>query len=447
MNAVVLVGRGSTDPDACADMVKLARLLEDGRGLGSVQAAFAAMSHPDVEEALDRCRRLGAKRIAVVPLFLFAGVLVDRVAERARRWASDHPAIEVVVGGHLGPDHRLAALVVERHREAVTGDVRMNCDLCVYRVRLPGFEEKLGTPLSLSPAEPQPRGWRARRAANQEADRAGARRERPRRGLGRRAGLPAATDRHGPAVQVRGLTHTFPDGTQALAGVELTVEQGQRVAILGPNGSGKTTLALHLIGAFERQAGAVAVTGLDVIGPNLAEVRRRVGFVFQDPDDQLLLPTVADDVAFGPRNQGLSGETVAARVAAALDVVGLTDLADRAPQHLSLGERRRAALAGVLAVHPEVLVLDEPTANLDPAARRDLVEIVGGLDVTTIVVTHDLSLALELCPRSIVLDHGVVAADGPTHALLSNPTLLQAHRIDLPYGMVVPPSGGGFHAG
>ena len=448
--AVVLVGRGSTDPDACAEMVKFARLLEDGRGLGSVEAAFAAMSRPGVEGALDRSRRLGAGRIAVVPLFLFTGVLVDRVAERARRWAAAHADVEVVVGSHLGPDPRLAALVVERHREATAGDVRMNCDVCVYRVRLPGFEEKVGTPLQLSPADRPARGWRARRAANQDAERAAARRERPRRGLGRRRGLPAAPARTGPAVEVRGLTHTFPDGTQALAGVDLVVEQGQRVAVLGPNGSGKTTLALHLIGALDRQAGTVTVTGLDVDGAggelrsgrrrsDLAEVRRRVGFVFQDPDDQLLLPTVADDVALGPRNLGLSDDEVTARVAAALDVVGLADLAERAPQHLSLGERRRAALAGVLAVHPEVLVLDEPSANLDPAARRDLVEIVGGLDVTTLVVTHDLSLALELCPRAVVLDHGVVAADGATRALLSNPGLLQAHRLDLPYGLVVPP--------
>jgi cobalt/nickel transport system ATP-binding protein len=151
---------------------------------------------------------------------------------------------------------------------------------------------------------------------------------------------------------------------------------------------------------------------------------------------------VVDDVGFGPRNLGLPDHEVAARVAAALDVVGLTDLADRAPQHLSLGERRRAALAGVLAVHPEVLVLDEPSANLDPAARRDLVDIVGGLDVTTLVITHDLSLALELCPRSVVLDHGVIAADGSTRALLSSPGLLQAHRLDLPYGMVVTPADG-----
>jgi len=241
-------------------------------------------------------------------------------------------------------------------------------------------------------------------------------------------------------VRVAGLTYTFPAGTRALSGVDLVVERGERVAIMGPNGSGKTTLALHLIGALDRQAGTVMVTGLDVVKPNLAEVRRRVGLVFQDPDDQLLLPTVAGDVAFGPTNLGLTQPEVEARVAAALDVVGLTDLADRAPQHLSLGERRRAALAGVLAVHPEVLILDEPSANLDPASRRDLVEIVQGLDITTLVVTHDLSLALELCPRAVVLDRGVVAADGPTRLLLSNPGLLAAHGLDLPYGMVVPPA-------
>ena len=438
-SAVVLVGRGSTDPDACADLVKLARLLEDGRGLGPVEAAFVAMSHPDVEEAMERSRLLGAASITVVPLFLFAGVLVDRVGERARRWAADHPEVEVAVADHLGPDERLAALVVERHREAITGDVRMNCDLCVYRVRLPGFEDKVGTPLSLAPPERGAGRWRARRAANQTAERAATRRERPRRGLGRRRVL-TAPEGAGPAVRVAGLAYTFPDGTRALSGVDLVVERGERVAILGPNGSGKTTLALHLIGALDRQAGAVTVTGLDVVKGNLTEVRRRVGLVFQDPDDQLLLPTVAGDVAFGPTNLGLSDAEVEVRVYAALDVVDLTDLADRAPQHLSLGERRRAALAGVLAVHPEVLVLDEPSANLDPSSRRDLVEIVQSLEVTTLVVTHDLSLALELCPRAVVLDRGVVAADGPTRQLLSNPGLMAAHGLDLPYGMVVPPA-------
>ena len=143
-------------------------------------------------------------------------------------------------------------------------------------------------------------------------------------------------------------------------------------------------------------------------------------------------------MALGPANLGLTADEVAARVAAALDVVGLTDAADRAPQHLSMGERRRAALAGVLAVHPEILVLDEPSANLDPSARRDVVEIVKGLDLTTLVITHDLPLALELCPRSVVLDHGRIVADGPTAALLANPSLMAAHRLELPYRMVAP---------
>jgi cobalt/nickel transport system ATP-binding protein len=432
---VVLVGRGSTDPDGCAEFVKFARLLGDGRGLGPVEPAFIAMTTPTVTHALERCRRLGARRIAVVPLFLFAGRLVTRIAEQVAAWSAEHPEVDVVLGAHLGVDGRLADVVVERHREPDAGDVRMNCDLCAYRVRLPGYEEKVGTPLSLAPPERKPRGWRARRAANQAAEDAATIRERPRRGLGRRSGIPAPPDRDGPAVAVTGLAHRFPDGTDALAGVDLTVATGERVAVLGPNGSGKTTLALHLVGALERATGTVEVAGLAVAGATLATVRRRVGFVFQDPDDQLLLPTVAADVAFAPANQGLSADEQAARVTAALDVVGLTDAAERAPQNLSLGERRRVALAGVLAAHPEVIVLDEPTANLDPAARRDLAEVIRGLELTTLVITHDLPLAAELCPRSVVLAHGRVAADGPTDALLANPALLAAHRLELPYRM------------
>jgi cobalt/nickel transport system ATP-binding protein len=445
--AVVLVGRGSTDPDACADLVKFARLLEDGRGLGPVHPAFVAMSRPDLADALDRARRVGAEAVAVVPLLLFQGVLVDRIGDQAATWAAAHPDVAVAVAAHLGPDRRLAELVVERHREACQGDVRMNCDVCAYRVRLPGYEEKVGTPLTIAPPEGAARGWRARRAANQAASEAAERRERPRRGLGRRTGIPSPPDREDgtaapPAVRVVGLRHQWPDGTDALAGVDLEVARGDRVAVLGPNGSGKTTLALHLIGALDRPptAGTVQVTGLLVESRHLAEVRRRVGVVFQDPDDQLLLPTVAGDVALGPANLGLTGDELAARVATALDVVGLTDAADRAPQHLSMGERRRAALAGVLAVHPEVLVLDEPSANLDPSARRDVIEIVKGLPagVTTLVITHDLPLALELCPRSVVLDAGRIVADGPTAVLLANPALMAAHRLELPYGFPTP---------
>ncbi|HEX5367283.1 MAG TPA: CbiX/SirB N-terminal domain-containing protein [Acidimicrobiales bacterium] len=436
--AVVLVGRGSTDPEACAEMVKLARLLGEGRDLGAVEAAFQAMARPSVPEALERSRLLGARRVAVVPLFLFPGVLVDRIAGAARAWADGRPETAVTVGDPLGPHPRLADLVVERYREPITGDVRMNCDLCSYRVRLPGFEDRVGTPLSLAPPDGgRARGWRARRAASQAAAAAAERRERPRRGLGRRR-APAVVPHEGAAVEVRGLVHTWPDGSRGLAGVDLTVTAGERVAVLGANGSGKTTLALHLVGALPRAAGTVQVAGVPVEEGSLPAVRRRVGLVFQDPDDQLLLPTVAADVALAPASQGLDPAEVEERVAGALDVVGLADAGERAPGHLSLGERRRVALAGVLAAQPEVLVLDEPTANLDPAARRDLVEVLGGLEVTTVVITHDLPLALELCPRSVVLAHGRVAADGPTDALFASPSLLAAHRLELPYRMVAP---------
>jgi energy-coupling factor transporter ATP-binding protein EcfA2/sirohydrochlorin ferrochelatase len=404
---VVLVGRGSTDPDACAEFVKFARLLGDGRGLGPVEPAFVAMSSPSIEEALDRCRRLGAERIAVAPLFLFPGRLVDGIARRVACWADRHPDVAVAVGPHLGPDPRLAALVVERFGEPDGGDVRMNCDVCAYRVRLPGYEEKVGTPLSLAPPAKAPRGWRARRAANQSAEDAATRRARPRRGLGRRSGIPAPPERGGPAVEIQDLVHRYPDGTDALAGVDLTVAPGERIALLGPNGSGKTTLALHLVGALEGQGGRVQVSGLAVERANLAEVRRRVGYVFQNPDDQLLLPTVAADVGYAPAHQGMTGEALAERVGAALEVVGLADLGERAPQHLSLGERRRVALAGVLAAHPEIIVLDEPTANLDPSSARLVVDAVDRLRLgrTVLLIAHDARLA-ALADRTITIDEG-----------------------------------------
>nr|MBA3281986.1 ATP-binding cassette domain-containing protein [Acidimicrobiia bacterium] len=258
-DAIVVIGRGSTDPDACADAVKFVRLLGDGRGLGLVEPAFQAMSSPSLDEALDRCRLLGATHVTVLPLFLFAGVLVERIADRAHAWSAGCHGVGVTVAGHLGADPRLAALVVERQREAREGDVRMNCDLCAYRVRLPGFEDKVGTALSLAPPERSTRGWRARRAANQAAARSTEKRERPRIGLGRRLGAPPSPERDAPAVEVTGLRHVWPDGTVALAGVDLTIANRERVAVLGPNGSGKTTLVLHLVGALDRSAGTVTV--------------------------------------------------------------------------------------------------------------------------------------------------------------------------------------------
>ena len=242
-----------------------------------------------------------------------------------------------------------------------------------------------------------------------------------------------------PAVHVRSLVHAYPDGHVALRGVDLSVEAGERLAILGPNGSGKTTLVLQLNGILSPRSGSVEIGGVPVTKGNLAEVRRRVGIVFQDPDDQLFMPTVRRDVAFGPANLGLRDEELDARVHAALDAVGMGDAADRAPHHLSFGQRRRVALATVLAMDPDVLVFDEPSANLDPFARRELAEIVVALGLTTIVVTHDLPYAAELCSRSVILDRGAIVADGPTLEVLADAELLAAHRLELPRQVVVSP--------
>lgn len=236
------------------------------------------------------------------------------------------------------------------------------------------------------------------------------------------------------ALALRGVVYEYPDGHRALDGVDVTIEPGERVALLGPNGAGKTTLVLHLNGILQPSAGTVTAGGLAVAQPHLREVRRRVGLLFQDPDDQLFMTTVAEDVAFGPANLGLRGEELELRVKAALEAVGMADAADRPPHHLSFGQRRRVAVATVLAMEPEILVLDEPSSNLDPAGRRELAEILKSLDLTMLMVTHDLPYALELCPRSVILDEGRIVADGPTAALLGDAELMTAHRLELPYG-------------
>jgi len=249
--------------------------------------------------------------------------------------------------------------------------------------------------------------------------------------------MPAAAGSDGrPAnsLEVEGLAFAYPDGHQALFGVDLRIARGERVALLGPNGAGKTTLVLHLNGVLAGGLGSVRVAGLDVRKENLREIRRRVGIVFQDPDDQLFMPTVREDVAFGPANLGIRGAELEERVRRALAQVGMSGYADRPPHHLSFGQRRRVAVATVLAMEPEILVLDEPSSNLDPASRRELSDIVRGLDITLLMVTHDLPYALELCPRSVVLSGGTIVADGETRAVLCDAELMRAHRLELPFG-------------
>lgn len=241
-----------------------------------------------------------------------------------------------------------------------------------------------------------------------------------------------------PAVRVEALRHVYPDGHLALNGVDLTVSAGERVAVLGPNGAGKTSLMLHLNGVLTASSGTVEIGGIAIGRKTLRQIRQRVGVVFQDPDDQLFMPTVAQDVAFGPANFGVGGAELAERVHAALDAVSLSGQAGRSPAHLSAGERRRAALAGVLACRPEVLALDEPSANLDPVARRELAETLLALDTTMLIVTHDLPYAAQLCDRAVVMDAGAVVADGPIGTILADAELLGRHRLELPWGFEVP---------
>lgn len=235
------------------------------------------------------------------------------------------------------------------------------------------------------------------------------------------------------ALEAHALEFRYPDGRMALDGVELVVDRGHRVALLGPNGAGKTTLALHLNGIL-RGSGSVVIGGLELNDENLAEIRRRVGLVFQDANDQLFMPTVAEDVAFGPANLGIDGDLLDRRVEEALGRVDAMALAPRPPHHLSGGEKRSAAIATALAMEPQVLVLDEPTSGLDPQGRRELAETLRTLDVTMLVITHDLPFALALCEKSVIMDNGRVVAEGPTKEVLDNENLLRRHRLEMPFG-------------
>jgi len=232
-------------------------------------------------------------------------------------------------------------------------------------------------------------------------------------------------------IEVRDLRFAYPDRQEALRGVDLVVSQGEKVALVGPNGAGKSTLLLLLAGLLRGQ-GTIRVFGEEMSDGNLKRLRARMGLVFQNPDDQLFSPTVFDDVAFGPLYGGLPEAEVRRRVAWALARVGLEGFEDRLSHHLSLGEKKRAAIATVLSMQPEMLVLDEPSGNLDPRARRHLIGLLRDLPQTMLVATHDMRLVAELLPRTVVLDSGRVVADGPTAEILADGQLLEAHGLERP---------------
>ena len=236
-----------------------------------------------------------------------------------------------------------------------------------------------------------------------------------------------------PVIRVTNLTFSYPDGRPALVDVSLEVAPGEKVAVVGPNGAGKSTLFMHFNGTLRApEGGHVQVAGLDVGDKTLRAVRARVGLVFQDPDDQLFSPTVFDDVAFGPLHMGYTPDEVRERVARALDEVGMTGHEGQMPHHLSLGERKRIAIATVLAMDPEILVLDEPSSGLDPRARRNLIHLLRDLPQTLLVASHDMRLVWNLCSRAVILDGGRLVADGPAAELLQDPVLMERHGLEVP---------------
>jgi cobalt/nickel transport system ATP-binding protein len=287
----------------------------------------------------------------------------------------------------------------------------------------------------------------------------------------RKKPLPMTLDATSPpapaAVRVHDLAYRYPDGRPALRGVDLTIVPGETVALIGPNGAGKSTLLLHLNGLLPGKArgrdpvshahatvpmlgpgggpsgslgdGAarVWIDGLEVNARNAPEVRRRVGLVFQDPDDQLFSTSVLEDVAFGPLNLGMSPAEARRIARECLARVDLEDAAERVPHHLSFGERKRVCLAGVLACNPSVLVLDEPTANLDPRGRRRFIQLIRSLPASKLIATHDLEMVLDLCGRTILLDAGRVVANGLTRNPLGDPNLLEAHGLEMPLSLQI----------
>ncbi len=233
-------------------------------------------------------------------------------------------------------------------------------------------------------------------------------------------------------IDIEHLHFRYPDGTEALTGIDLRVEHGEKVAIVGPNGAGKSTLLLHLNGIHGPSHGVVRIGGVVVERGTVRRIRAVVGLVFQDPDDQLFSPTVFDDVAFGPLHMGMARERIHDRVEAALASVGMSGFEARVPHRLSLGQRKRVAMATVLSMEPAILAFDEPTAGLDPRGRRGLIRLLAEMPQTLLVSTHDMPLVAEAFPRTVVMDDGRIVADGPTDRILSDGPLLEAHGLERP---------------
>jgi cobalt/nickel transport system ATP-binding protein len=253
---------------------------------------------------------------------------------------------------------------------------------------------------------------------------------------GERGAMSAASSEK--AIDVQGLSYAYPGGQLALDAITFSLSPGESVGLVGPNGAGKTSLFLCLTGVLSPRAGSVRVRGLDVRNPaQRKQLPEHVGIVFQNSDDQLFNSTVLDDVAFGPLNLGLSPEEVRQRVGEALGRVGMSGQENRVPLHLSGGEKRRIALAGVLAMRPEVLLLDEPSMFLDPRGRRDLIDLFTGLGGTKLIASHDLDLIVRCCSRVVVLDHGRIVAEGETRAVLGDGALMEAHGLEVPWALRV----------
>ena len=236
-------------------------------------------------------------------------------------------------------------------------------------------------------------------------------------------------------VEVADLTHTYPDGTAAVRGISFRIHHGESVAVVGANGAGKSTLLLHLNGSLTPQQGTVRIGDFPLTRETLRDIRRTVGMIFQDPDDQLFMPTVYEDVAFGPLNLGLPPAEVEHRVQRALERVGVAHLRHRPPYKLSGGEKRAVSIATVLAMSPDILVMDEPSANLDPRGRRVLIQLLAGFQHTKIIATHDLDMVLDLCNRTIVIREGQVMADGHTAEIFRNESLLEQCHLEKPLRM------------